>query len=178
MSRAIVQTVTLTDGATKVFVLDRKQLPDGVKLYNVIKWGEPLPKGTTPGPEHIHIVKLIATADGTEANGERIKMTMNEAHKMKHFWDEAKDGPRPKRSRPAKKDAATTTTEATPTAVPKKKKKAPATAAPAAEVEKSEMQKAVENVKFMQKTLNTALQSIEKSLGPQKKKTKTVSGSK
>jgi hypothetical protein len=98
MSRSVAQTVHLLDG-TKIVVVDSSQ--DEAPVYALTRLGATLPKKTTPGPEHVFVVKQLAqpAAPGVSAKAGpplmSLKLTRNEKGTFKQYWDEAKDGPKP-----------------------------------------------------------------------------------
>lgn len=59
MSRSVIQTSHLADGS-KILIFDQNQVTDDAPLYRVIRWGDILPKGDKPLPEHIHQIRAAS----------------------------------------------------------------------------------------------------------------------
>jgi hypothetical protein len=117
----------------KALVVDVKQVPDDSILLRVVAWGEVLPKGAKPGPEHVHKAKFFNTGNGTAPDKSVIRLTRNDKHKYKHYWDEDKDGPKPVKPK-KKKTAEEAEIEAPPPPTASKKPKVAAAAEKKAKV--------------------------------------------
>lgn len=109
MSRSLLKSVQLKDKSGKAItgmVLDQGAIPDGTLLFRISKYGEVLPKGTKPGPAHIHIIKsfkISAPGDASKKPDPIVfRVTRSEKGVFKQFWDEKVDGPKPKKEKKAK----------------------------------------------------------------------------
>jgi hypothetical protein len=137
MSRSVAQTVHLLDGK-KVVVIDPTHAEEGIFVYQVTKFGVPLPKKGKAGPEHIYRARAVNGQEGVAT--QTIQLTKSEAGKYKQYWDPEKDGAKPvdptkkkrERKTAADKDAALVETIVAALAAdkPLKKKAATATDAP------------------------------------------------
>lgn len=107
MSRSVVQTFNFKsdDGKKKVLLIDMHQVPEETPLYKVVTWGEPLPKGDTVQPEHIHKIRTVGTGDK-----KTIQATRNADGKYKHYIPPEK-GADAKETKPKKAKTTTTTTK-------------------------------------------------------------------
>ena len=109
MSRSLLKSVQLKDKSGKAItgmVLDREAIPEGTELFRISKYGEVLPKGTKPGPAHVHIIKSFAVPVPGDVSKKPdpivFRVTRSEKGVFKQFWDEKVDGPKPKKEKKAK----------------------------------------------------------------------------